>query len=186
MHSAFVQASRRRHAGIVRRTETAFSISYLASVQGKAAFRGHPVHLMLISFPVAFWSGALITDGIGAASGDGFWFRMSVALIAMGTIGAILASIFGYIDYLTVPMSKRARFVATCHLYASLGTIAIFAAAFALRATHERSPAGIAVTIVGALGLLFGGYFGSELSNRFGIGVVERKPKPLRRRETMR
>ncbi len=143
---------------------------------------------MLISFPVAFWSGALITDAIGAGTGDGFWFRMSVVLIAMGTIGGLLASIFGYIDYLTVPMSKRARFVATCHLSASLATIVVFAVAFALRANHERSPLGIAVTVLGALGLLIGGFFGSELSNRFGIGVLERapqRPPRPRRRETM-
>lgn len=139
---------------------------------------------MLISFPVAFWSGALITDAIGARSGDGFWFRMSVVLIAMGTVGAVLASIFGYIDHLTVPMSKRARFVASCHLFASLATVAVFAIAFALRENNERSPLGIAVTILGALGLLFGGYFGSELSNRFGIGVLERAPRRPQRRET--
>jgi len=42
-----------------------------------------------------------------------------------------------------------ARFVATCHLYASLATLAVFGVAFVLRATHERSPLGIAVDDVG-------------------------------------
>ena len=137
---------------------------------------------MLISFPVAFWSGALITDSIGGFTNDGFWFRMSVVLIAMGTIGAVLAAVFGYIDYLTVPMGKRARFVAKSHLVASLATIAIFIVALALRVNHARSVAGIAFTVLGALGLFLGGYFGSELSNRFGIGVLERAPAPVRRR----
>ena len=56
---------------------------------------------MLVPFPVAFWTGALATDVMGAFSHDPFWFRMSVALIFMGSAGALAAAIFGYVDYRT-------------------------------------------------------------------------------------
>jgi uncharacterized membrane protein len=142
-------------------------------VQGKANFRGHPLHLILISFPVAFWTGALFTDSVGAWSHDDFWYRMSVALIAMGTAVALLASLCGYIDYRTVPMTRAARAVATGHMLWSLAATAVFALALWLRFNAWHGRLGVAVTIAGALVLLVGGYLGSELSNRFRIGVID-------------
>jgi uncharacterized membrane protein len=140
-------------------------------MQGKATFRGHPVHLMLVPFPVAFWTGALATDAMGAFSHDPFWFRMSVALIAMGSLGAVAAGIFGYVDYLTIPMSRRARRVASLHLLTSLIAIVVFPVAWLLRSRDHVAAAGIAVTLGGAVVLFLAGYFGSELSNRFGVGI---------------
>ncbi len=138
---------------------------------------------MLISFPVAFWTGALFTDAAGGVTHDPFWFRMSVALVAMGTSTGALAAIFGYIDYRTVAMSPKARSIATGHLWWSLGAIAIFALAFALRAHVAASRAGIAVTIGGALLLLVGGYLGSELTNKFRVGILD-VSRPSGRRKT--
>jgi uncharacterized membrane protein len=146
-------------------------------VQGKANFRGHPLHLILISFPVAFWTGALFTDAVGGLRNDAFWFRMSVVLIAMGTVVAVLASICGYVDYRTVRMTRKARSVATGHLFWSLGATAIFALAYFTRANAPRSVPGIGLTVFGALVLLVGGYLGSELANRFRIGVLEGPPR---------
>ncbi|MBD5605307.1 MAG: DUF2231 domain-containing protein [Candidatus Eremiobacteraeota bacterium] len=142
-------------------------------VQGKATFRGHPVHLMLIPFPVAFWTGALFTDVAGAFSHDGFYFRMSVVLVMMGTIGAVLASVAGYVDYRTAPMSAKARGVATGHMWWSLAALAVFAIAWFARAAIFASPAGIAATVAGAVLLFVAGYLGSELANRYRIGIGE-------------
>ena len=150
-------------------------------MQGKANFRGHPLHLILISFPVAFWTGALFTDAVGAVRHDGFWFQMSVVLVAMGTVIAVLASICGYIDYLTVRMTRKARSVATGHLYWSLAATATFALAYLLRMHDAQSPFGIALTVGGALVLLVGGYLGSELANRYRIGILEAPPVPVKR-----
>jgi uncharacterized membrane protein len=149
-------------------------------VQGKANFRGHPFHLMLISFPVAFWTGALFTDGVGAMRRDDFWFHMSVVLIAMGIGGALLASVCGYIDYRTVRMTRKARRVATGHMWWSLAATAVFGLALALRVKAMGAPLGIALTVIGGLVLLVGGYLGSELSNRFRIGILDAPPAPPR------
>lgn len=129
---------------------------------------------MLISFPVGFWTGTLATDAIGKATGDPFWFRMSVALIAMGTITGLLASIFGYIDYRTVKMSTRARRIATLHFYGSLALLVVFPLAYFFRRHDYGSNVGISLTILGAIILLVAGYWGSELAVRFGIGFAER------------
>ena len=145
-------------------------------MQGKANFRGHPLHLMLISFPVAFWTGALFTDAIGAAEHDEFWFRMSVVLIAMGTVTAVAAAVCGYIDYRTVRMTRKARSVATGHMLWSLAATVVFGLALWARASAWHAPWGIALTVAGGVILLVGGYLGSELSNRYRIGILDARP----------
>lgn len=146
-------------------------------MQGKATFRGHPLHLMTISFPVAFWSGTIVTDLLGRFTGDPFWFRMSVVSIAMGTIAGVVASLFGYIDYRTAPMSSEAKRLATLHMFGSLLALVVFPLAFVFRSADHASTAGIAVTVAGALVLLVAGYWGSELAIRYGVGLPERRGK---------
>jgi uncharacterized membrane protein len=131
---------------------------------------------MLVSFPVAFWSGALVTDGIGAAVHDPFWYHMSVALVAFGSLSAVPAAIFGYIDYQTAPMSRKAKRVGGQHMLWSLAAIVVYPIAFAFRANDWSSRIGIIGTVVGSLVLLVAGYYGSELANRYRVGIAERVP----------
>ncbi len=145
-------------------------------MQGKATFRGHPLHLMLIPFPVAFWSGALVTDSAGAISHDPFWFRMSTVLVIMGTSSAVVAAVAGYVDYRTAPMSPRAHGIATGHMYWSLAALAAFALAWFLRAQVHASPLGIGTTVLGSALLFVAGYLGSELANRYRVGISDRSP----------
>jgi uncharacterized membrane protein len=142
-------------------------------VQGKANFRGHPLHLMLISFPVALWTSALFTDSVGTWRNEEFWFQMSVVLIAMGTAVAVPAAVCGYVDYRTVPMKRAARRVASRHMWWSLGATVLFALTLAVRVHSSRSPWGIVLTIIGDGVLLVGGYLGSDLANRFRIGIAD-------------
>jgi uncharacterized membrane protein len=140
-------------------------------MQGKATFRGHPLHLMFVSFPVAAWTGAVATDLAGARSVDPFWYRMSVTLIAAGIATGALAAVFGYVDYRTVPMTRRAKRIATAHFVASLLTLAVYVAALVIRDSDAASFGGIALSYVGAALLFAGGYWGSELANRFHVGI---------------
>jgi uncharacterized membrane protein len=150
-------------------------------MQGKATFRGHPLHLILIPFPVAFWTGAMLTDGAGSAVHDPFWFRMSFVLVAAGTAGAVVAAVAGYVDYRTAPMSRKARSVATGHLYWSLATLAVFALVWYLRAHAYGSTLGIALTLFGGALLFVAGYLGSELANRHRIGIADVAPEDTAR-----
>ncbi len=143
-------------------------------MQGKAAFRGHPLHLMTISFPVAFWTGTLVTDAVGLHTNDPFWFRMSVVLIAMGTLTGLAASVFGFVDYFTVAMSARARKVGILHAVASVLALVVFPLAYFTRVDNHASHSGIAWTVAGAVVLLFAGYWGSELVMKHAIGMPER------------
>jgi uncharacterized membrane protein len=147
-------------------------------MQGKATFRGHPLHLLTISFPIAFWTGTIVTDLAAARTHDPFWYRMSVVLIAMGAISGLAASIFGTIDYYSVAMAPRARRMARLHALGSLCTLVVFPLALFLRMNDHASLPGIACTALGTILLFFAGYWGSELVMKHGIGIPKALDQP--------
>jgi uncharacterized membrane protein len=85
----------------------------------------------------------------------------------------VLASVAGYVDYRTAPMSAKARGVATGHMWWSLAALAVFAIAWFARVAIFASPAGVVATVAGAVLLFVAGYLGSELANRYRIGIGE-------------
>ncbi len=140
-------------------------------MQGKATINGHPIHPMLIPFPIAFFVGALISDIISRWGDPIFWPRMSVVLIGLGLIGAAAAALFGYIDYFTAPMSAEAKRTATTHMILNLSTIVVFAIALYLRWINATSVAGYVFTVLGVIVLGASGYLGGHLSYHYAVGV---------------
>ena len=92
-------------------------------MQGKATLFGHPLHPILIPFPIGFFVGALISDIISAFSGAPIWPSLSVVLIGFGIVGALVATLFGFVDYFSAPMSNNAKKVATTHMLLNLLTV---------------------------------------------------------------
>src|SRR3954470_10703302 len=63
-----------------------------------ASIAGHPIHPMLIPFPVAFFVGTLAVDVAYYFSGNPGWVTGSIWLLGAGLIMAALAAIAGLID----------------------------------------------------------------------------------------
>ena len=57
---------------------------------------GHPIHPMLIPFPVAFFIGAFVTDIVYAQTAYLMWQYFSIWLITAGLIMGGLAAVFGH------------------------------------------------------------------------------------------
>ena len=142
-------------------------------MQGKATIMGHPIHPMLIPFPIGFFVGALVCDIISIWSNAPFWPTMSVALIGFGIIGALLAAVFGFLDYFTAPMSADAKRTATTHMLLNLISVVVFAIAFFVRYEKPPSTAGYALTVIGVIILAITGSLGGHLSYHFGVGVSD-------------
>jgi len=140
-------------------------------MQGKATFLGHPIHPMLVPFPIAFFVGALISDIISHWGDPIFWPRMSVVLIGLGIVGALLAAVFGFIDYLTAPLSEGAKKTATTHLTLNLIVVVIFVIAFFVRFGDATSTIGYVLTVLGILVLFVSGYLGGKLVFEGGVGM---------------
>jgi uncharacterized membrane protein len=142
-------------------------------MQGKATIGGHPIHPMLVPLPIGFFVGALICDIILAFTHNPFWPQVSVVLLGFGIVGALLAALFGFVDYGTAPMSAEAKATATRHMALNLLAVVIFAVAFWLRLGDNVSTIGIILTVVGVVVLGISGYLGGHLAYHFGVGVEQ-------------
>lgn len=142
-------------------------------MQGKATLGGHPIHPMVIPFPIAFFTGALVSDIISHWGDPVFWPRMSVVLVGLGIIGALVAALFGFVDYATAPLSEGAKKTATTHMALNLITVAVFAVAFYVRMSNATSTAGYVLTVLGVLILGASGYLGGKLVFEGGVGVKD-------------
>jgi uncharacterized membrane protein len=135
---------------------------------------GHPIHPMLVPFPIAFFIGAFLSDLAYLKLANPFWAEASAWLIGAGIVGALLAAIAGFTDFIGEPRI-RALSDAWLHMGGNLLVVLIEAANLWLRcgapAAALPSPG---VYLSGAAFLLLGftGWKGGELVFRRGVGVA--------------
>jgi uncharacterized membrane protein len=138
-------------------------------MRSRAQFRGHPIHPMLIPFPIAFLVGALIAD-LGALVLD--WPDLALVawyLIPAGVGMGLVAAIPGFIDYVyTVPPASSGKKRATRHLMVNVAALVVFSIAWLLRGSPgvEPEPALLGVEMIGAILLTMGGWMGGTLAYR--------------------
>ncbi|GAA2706967.1 DUF2231 domain-containing protein [Micromonospora olivasterospora] len=135
---------------------------------------GHPVHPMLIPFPVGLLVTAVIFDVIDALGGPKFLGEVAYWNILVGLIGGLLAAGAGAFDLLAIPTGTRAKRVALSHAAANLAVILLFAAVWVVRLNSEYRTAGgalIAIEVVALAILGASAWLGGELVDRLGVGV---------------
>jgi len=128
---------------------------------------------MLIVFPLGLLATSLFFDLIAVAAGHDGLFQASYYMIAAGVIGALLAAVFGLIDFLTIPAGTRAKRIGYLHGGGNLVLVALFAVSWLLRRGHISEPGTLAIVLSG-LGAGLGtvtGWLGGELVDRLGVGV---------------
>ena len=143
-------------------------------MQGKATVAGHPLHPLLVTFPIGSYVAAVIADIIFVTGGSPFWGAMSMWLIAFGLAGSLIAGFFGFIDYLSAPMSEPARQVANLHLTLNVCMLVVFGVAFAARYFWPQFVWGHIATAVGICILLVSGILGGNLAHQHLVGSSER------------
>lgn len=135
---------------------------------------GHPVHPMLIVFPVGLLVTAVIFDIADAVGGPRLLGEVAYWNIVVGLVGGLLAAVAGAFDLLAIPSGTRAKRVAIIHALVNLGVLLLFAGVWAVRMNAERRGAGgglLAIEVVALGGLALGAWFGGELVDRLGVGV---------------
>jgi len=139
---------------------------------------GHPLHLMLVHFPIALWSVSLLGNAAWFWRGVSLWAEMAFWSVAVGLVLAVPVAVTGFVDYLAIPRDKPAERIALWHMVVMLGAAGIFAISLIVQGTPAVAtrPRMIAVTMLSAGGLVlmgFGAWLGSELVLRHGIGCVD-------------
>ena len=141
---------------------------------------GHPIHPMLVHFPVVFWTVAAAAY-IAAAAGVEAAADIATFSNGAGLIFAMLAMTAGLIDLRTIAGDGEAMGVAISHMTAMASAWFCFmlALVMATSAAGLDKPtaqlAGAASACAGFLLLGVGGWLGGRLVYEFGIGVTARK-----------
>jgi uncharacterized membrane protein len=142
-------------------------------MESKAKIAGHPVHPMLIAFPLGLLATSFIFDLIHLASGSERLGFASFYMIAAGILSGLLAAVFGLVDWLAIPHGTRARRVGLLHGVGNVVVVVLFAVSWAIRyADPGRAGGGaVVVSLLGVLLALVTGWLGGELVDRLGIGI---------------
>lgn len=142
-------------------------------MHAKAKIFGHPIHPMLIVFPLGLLATSLVFDIVYQATGNVRWADISYVMIASGIIGGLLAAIFGLIDWLAIPGETRAKRIGALHGIGNVVVVALFAISWLLRYGNAGVPGGGAfvLSIAGVALALVTGWLGGELVDRLAVGV---------------
>ncbi|MEV4479687.1 DUF2231 domain-containing protein [Micromonospora coxensis] len=135
---------------------------------------GHPVHPMLVMFPVALLVTGTLLDVVDTVGGPDFLGEVAYWNITIGLVGGLLAAAAGTFDLLAIPAGTRAKRVALTHAAANVAVILLFAAVWVVRLNAESRAAGgalIAIEMVGLALLGVSAWLGGELVDRLGVGV---------------
>ena len=94
-------------------------------------------------------------------------------MIAAGVISGLVAAVFGFIDFLSIPSGTRAKRIGRLHGIGNVVVVVLFGASWFLRRDNPGAPETLAIALSVAAAALSGvtGWLGGELVDRLGVGV---------------
>ena len=143
-----------------------------------ARIGGHPIHPMLVPFPIACFVGTLLTDIAYWRTADLQWANFSDWLLTVGLIISVLAVIAGAIDFFSEPRIRRLR-PAWIHAIGNVVALilAIINAFVHTRDAYGQMPTGVILSALVVLILLVTGWNGWDMVYRHGVAIrPERRP----------
>lgn len=142
-------------------------------MESKAKLLGHPIHQMLIVFPLGLLAMAVIFDLVAMMLAEGYWSEIAFWMMAAGIVTGLLAAPFGLIDWMAIPAETRAKRVGALHGLGNVVVLLLFAGSWWLRRDAPPRPdtLALAMSYAGAILALGTGWLGGELVDRLGVGV---------------
>lgn len=148
---------------------------YGKNPRSTAQIAGHPLHPMLIPFPIVSFIGALITDVMWLTTDEGGWATASNWLLGIGLATAVIAAATGMADYLGDDRVRKIG-AATRHMIANIVVVTLEAVNLVVRltgGTDQIGAIGIWLSLASVLILAYSGWLGGELVYRHRVGVQE-------------
>lgn len=140
-----------------------------------ASIAGHPIHAMLVPFPIVCFFLALITDIAYWRTSYLMWMEFSAWLLLAGIVFGALAAVFGAIDFFA-DRTIRSHPPAWPH---AIGNVVAMVLAFVNNLVHAGDgwtavvPWGLILSALTVLVLLVTGWLGGSLVHVHGVGVSD-------------
>lgn len=142
-----------------------------------ASIGGHPIHPMIIPFPIALWIFSLVADVVYLWRGNPVWkdYISFYALLA-GILGAAVAAVPGIIDWWSI-RDRKVKRLANWHARLNIAAVVIFAIDLYLRTTAGAQWIGeslsipFALSLIGVLLITISGWLGGEMVYVHGVAV---------------
>ena len=142
-----------------------------------ASIGGHPIHPMIIPFPIALWVFSLAADVIYLWRGNPVW-RDWIAFYSLlaGIISAAVAAVSGLIDWLSLT-DKAVVKIANWHARLNVIALIVFAGSFYLRTTSgarlvsDSYMIPVALSVLGVVLITISGWLGGEMVFKHGVAV---------------
>jgi uncharacterized membrane protein len=143
-------------------------------VPSTVAIVGHPLHPLIVLFPIAFLVGAALTDIVFWLNKDPFWARASFWLIVAGFVSALPAALTGLMDFLRIERVRK-RTAGWAHLILNVVVMALTGVNLLIRLNNIVGavvPTGLVISVIVATLLGLSGWYGAELIYRHKIAVI--------------
>ena len=134
---------------------------------------GHPIHVVMVHFPIAFVIATLGVDFFYWWSGDPFWIRVGIWSTGFAFLTGAAASVVGTAELLLVP-GIRLLEASWSHAVAAMTLVAISGANWGLHLIYPESilPHGLALSALAAAMAGFAGWHGGKLVFDHGVGIL--------------
>ena len=142
-------------------------------MESRSKFLGHPIHTILIVFPLGLLATAVIFAALFLATGNTALSQTAFYMVSAGIWGGFAAAPFGWWDWFFIPAGTRAKSVGLLHGVGNVVVLLLFIVSWLLWRPQPTQPGTLALIIAFAAFALAGvtGWLGGELVDRLGIGV---------------
>lgn len=143
-------------------------------MESRVKLLGHPVHPMLVVYPLGLLSTAVVFDILYLVTANDDFATFSFWALAAGLVGGAVAAVFGLLDWMAVPRDTRAKRVGALHGGGNAVVVTLFGLSFLMRLDGAAYLPDTLPLILGVLGAgiaLATAWLGGELVYRLGVGV---------------
>jgi uncharacterized membrane protein len=147
----------------------------MANPRSTAQIAGHPIHPMLIPFPIAFFVATFVCDLVFWRTGATAWAVATLWLLCAGLVMAALAAVAGFTDFFA---DRRIRDLGTARWHAGGNVLLVVIELVNLYIRYANGPAaivpmGLVLSLAAVCLLVFTGWKGGEMVFRGRVGVAD-------------
>ncbi len=142
-------------------------------IPSAVALAGHPIHAMMVHFPIALVFATLGVDLFYWWTADPFWLRVGIWSSGFAFATGVAAGLFGTVELLLVQQIRR-RLQSWNHAVIAMNLIAITGLNWGVRLADDASvlPHGLLLSLLASVFTGLAGWHGGKLIFNHGVGVM--------------